>query len=907
MSATTIPKLVFAPSSLLPEACRAIVQHAARGDDLSHATVLVPDLHAVSAVARALRASHQRPALLLPRITTLRQWANEVPLQRGVDGAAAREAAVYHVLDQRGWFPGADLWTVAAELTGLIDELTRWRIGLPDSADDFVRRLDRAYAARAGVSFDFEAKLVHVLWHALAGDGADAEAAYQQRLGILAREALDPIFTIGLTRLAPAEREFFERCADRVGVTHMTEDLAAGRSLLERTLEQAWPQDGAATLLDRAHALRELSAEPGLGGRIRFFAAGHAEEEAAAIAASIHGWLQAGARSIAVVTLDRSVARRARALLERSRVLVRDEMGWPLSTTSAATAIGRWFDGVTNDFYHRDLFDLLKSPFAFADLPRDQRRQTVWRLEQTLRRANLRAGLDRYLDLCREGGDPSLQRMLLRVQKAARNLVRSQRRTLAGWVAALVASLRSIGVEAGFRADAAGIEILQLLEALAVELAAEAITVPLAEFRRFLARRLEAAAFRDASIDSPVVFTSLEATRLRSFDCLLIMGADATQLTASGDGGMFLNQRVRSELGLPGAADRGQDLQRMLAGVLCRSGQVLISWQRNRRGEPNLIAPLFEQLRTLHELAWGDPAADTGLPEAIERLPSGAHADHPLPRPGAAPAPSITPERLPASISASGYNALMACPYQFYARYLLRLREADEVQEELEKSDYGMRVHEILTRFHRQHPRVLDLTRQAAEQALQEISQAVFRDDVTRDYVAKAWLTRWRNVLPGYVAWQREREGQGWHFHAGETDRSVRIVTPQGRSVVLRGRIDRVDRTAAGDVALLDYKTRARQRLAADLECRGEDVQLPVYALLWGDRVSQALYVPVDAERIEPVAFGDDIEQHTADVANRLAELLDRMAQGAPLPAQGIASVCEYCEMGGLCRRKHWP
>jgi ATP-dependent helicase/nuclease subunit B len=266
----------------------------------------------------------------------------------------------------------------------------------------------------------------------------------------------------------------------------------------------------------------------------------------------------------------------------------------------------------------------------------------------------------------------------------------------------------------------------------------------------------------------------------------------------------------------------------------------------------------------------------------------------------------MAPGRVPASISASGYNALMACPYQFHARYLLKLREADEVQEELEKSDYGMRVHEILTRFHRQHPRLLDLSEEAAQQALLEISEAVFQDDVTRDYVAKAWLARWRNVLPGYVAWQREREGQGWRFLAGEAERSVTLVTPQGLSIVLKGRIDRIDTTADSRVALLDYKTRSRAKLAAELECPGEDVQLPVYALLWSEPVAQALYVPVDAEHVQPVPLEQDVAQHAADVGKRLGALLDRMAQGVPLPAHGIASVCEYCEMGGLCRRKHW-
>jgi ATP-dependent helicase/nuclease subunit B len=38
----------------------------------------------------------------------------------------------------------------------------------------------------------------------------------------------------------------------------------------------------------------------------------------------------------------------------------------------------------------------------------------------------------------------------------------------------------------------------------------------------------------------------------------------------------------------------------------------------------------------------------------------------------------------------------------------------------------------------------------------------------------------------------------------------------------------------------------------------------------------------------------------------RLREDLQRIADGAPLPAIGCETVCGRCEMRGLCRRDHW-
>src|SRR5690606_14837666 len=63
------------------------------------------------------------------------------------------------------------------------------------------------------------------------------------------------------------------------------------------------------------------------------------------------------------------------------------------------------------------------------------------------------------------------------------------------------------------------------------------------------------------------------------------------------------------------------------------------------------------------------------------------------------PAPSA-PQLLPATLSASGYNSLVACPYQFFAARMLRLAGLDELSDLPEKHDYGEWLHEILARYH---------------------------------------------------------------------------------------------------------------------------------------------------------------------------------------------------------------
>ena len=204
------------------------------------------------------------------------------------------------------------------------------------------------------------------------------------------------------------------------------------------------------------------------------------------------------------------MARRARALLERARVLVKDEAGWAFSTTSAATVIGRWLDVAGTDCYYRDLLDLLKSPFVFHDWPREARQSAVWRLEGYVREENVISGLGNFIKLAE---DKRRRRRCGRCSRASgratQALGRGSRRTIPRWLAALSASLDEIGVRDALAADSAGEQLLELVERLGQDLADDTLQLDFAGWRRWLARQLETATFRDRAIDSPVVFTGL--------------------------------------------------------------------------------------------------------------------------------------------------------------------------------------------------------------------------------------------------------------------------------------------------------------------------------------------------------------------------------------------------------------
>jgi ATP-dependent helicase/nuclease subunit B len=269
-------------------------------------------------------------------------------------------------------------------------------------------------------------------------------------------------------------------------------------------------------------------------------------------------------------------------------------------------------------------------------------------------------------------------------------------------------------------------------------------------------------------------------------------------------------------------------------------------------------------------------------------------------------APCVPAALIPRRVSVSGYSTLVACPYRFFARHVLGLGEMDEVSEEMAKSDYGALVHRVLERFYMRHPLVSSLPEEDALAALQACVEEVFAPAVEDNFLAIGWRLRWEKRLVAYLDWQRSVEATGWRWSQAETRVSLVLPLDGGEGVELYGRIDRIDIIGEGEasVSLLDYKTQTAEKIRKRL---ADDVQLPAYALLHGD-AAQAAYVALDDERIVAVGAGDEEGSLMFDAAAqglRLRTAFSAMYAGAALPAHGKDSECQWCEMGGLCRKKY--
>ncbi|GAA5161291.1 PD-(D/E)XK nuclease family protein [Viridibacterium curvum] len=903
----TLASRSLAPdAAFLPAAARHILDFATelgRPADLSAASLLLPNLKLAPAMNAALQAAAGGP-VLLPRTNTLGGLVE--PWFAAIEALpdARRQLILHSLLRSREWFDDAMLWDVVGELTQLFDTLTEHAVPLPESEEVLLARLEAGFELNNSQALAFEARVVNTLWRAEAQGKPSRAAARLLAASQWLAQLNGPLIVMLESPDAGPLQGLIEAAAERVPVLLLCPERQLAKGALAALLQAAWPQQGELALRERVAGLDVME----VCNRMRLLAAESLETLGQAVADQVLYWLCEGRRNIALVACDRLAARRARALLEREGVLVQDETGWKMVTTRVAAVVDAWLEVLASDAWHRALIDLLRAPLLFVDIEPLARGQAGDLIAQLIREHNIASGLDVLSKLVDASTDPRAKdaaALLERLAKARAAINPAQSASIAEWLRRLKKSLELLGALPHFEQDAAGGMWLEWLETRQAELAQDAnlpdpMRFRFAAWRTWFNRQMEAQLFRDESIDSPVILTHLAATRLRAFDAAIVIGADAEHLAPPAPPGWLTHAGVRRELGLPGLEAERLQLREDLAGLLLSSDASVIAWQCLRRDEELMPAAEVAVLQAALTLA-------TGQGSVVDRAQPREIASSAEVGPTAFASPSAPAARIPLRLSASGMQTLIDCPYRYFARYVLRLAELDELSEGMEKQDFGTQLHRILHDFHSRFPLLANVSDETLADALSAITEEAFAEAVARNFQDHAWRLRWRRQLADYIAWQRQREADGWHWQSGEVDLRREHELGAERTLTLQGRIDRIDngKDAEGDSALglLDYKSRALTSLRTQVK-DPDDIQLAFYTLLVGQHVQEAAYVALDGDTLGAVAI-DEPEERAGALHDVITESFNALLDGAAMPAQGTAGACAYCEMRGVCR-KEW-
>lgn len=597
------------------------------------------------------------------------------------------------------------------------------------------------------------------------------------------------------------------------------------------------------------------------------------ETLAEATATAVLQHLNAGRAPVALLAQDRVVVRRVRALLGRQGVPVLDETGWTLATTPAAAALMALLRANLGQAAMDDWLAWLKSPLTAG-----------WEPEPL---ASLEA-------LCRRKGwrqPERLDPLDLPVWHRVRDLtapLRGGPRKLGAWLADLGRVLRAL---APLTAVEGGMPLLEALwvsrnpwEGSAHEALIGATRLSPAEFLAWVDATLEAAQFSaEPEHQAAVVITPMARAVLRPFGAMVLPGADAATLAAPVPRLGVLSDADAQQLGLPHAAAERAAQAKAFAQLL-RSPALTLLRCRFAGAEPLPASPLLDQLQA----ALGHP------PPAWQD----ARARQPVQRAAPGTRRAAAPARLPATLSATGIDALRNCPYQFFAGQVLGLRPADEIDTEADKRDYGTWLHAVLHRFHEQRR---DLPGQDDAESLRAAADAELQGLDEADFLP--YRASFERLVPRYLAWLAETEAAGQRYEAGELAQRQQPFDGPLADLVLQGRIDRIDTTPQGRL-LLDYKTGRAADLSAKVKTPLEDTQLAVYALLaLGEGALQAAYLALDEPEALKLVTHAEVAETASTLRDALQQELSEILAGAALPALGEGRLCELCDMRGLCRK----
>lgn len=612
--------------------------------------------------------------------------------------------------------------------------------------------------------------------------------------------------------------------------------------------------------------------DPARGAVVTLHAAQDAEDEAQRAAACVLAHLAAGHSPVGLVAQDRLLTRRVHAMLNCRGVALRDESGWKLSTTRAAATLMSLLRAMAWNAGADAVLDWLKNAPAFDPVAVTQT-EIDWR----------RAGV-------RDWRSVSLTNALAQQVQGLRDSLQAGR-TLRRWLTDLRAALCSAGHWPLLLNDAAGqavLATLRLHEGAEMEFAETGPRLGQSQFTAWIGRTLEAANFlpdpvADAASEQVMVLPPSQLLG-RSFPALVFAGCDERRQPLVGELAGPWSPAQRALLGLPSREQLAQATRASWRYALAFP-DVDVLWRGSEDGESLMPSGLVQELQLQRSAAL---ASDPSTLRLVNRQPGG--------RPG--PLGAALPLR---QLSSSAYADLRACPYRFFALRQLGLKEAEEIEIDLSKRDFGNWVHHVLKLFHedlRHAPasgptQRLALIDAAAEQATRQLGLS------PGEFLPFA--AAWPRVRAGYLEWLAAHEASGATFVAAEVWRE----TPLG-PLTLAGKIDRIDRLPDGSTLVLDYKTEARGKTAQRIKEPLEDTQLAFYAALLSDDTLAAAYLNLAEKEGSRSYVQADIVALRDRLLEGIASDMTRIAQGAPMPALGEGQACEHCAARGLCRKDFW-
>lgn len=376
-------------------------------------------------------------------------------------------------------------------------------------------------------------------------------------------------------------------------------------------------------------------------------------------------------------------------------------------------------------------------------------------------------------------------------------------------------------------------------------------------------------------------------------------------------GDPFLPNQLRQALGIEDHDRRwARDIYALSVLAASRPGMKLIVGRRTAEGDPLLPSRLLfacdEETIARRVRQFCATETDGGLQSADASRPAAGRSRLEVPR----PRPLEQPIE---SMRVTEFRDYIACPYRYYLRHVLNLEPLRDEAAELEPTAFGTLAHDVLAAFGRSPPAASVDAAEIARWLDEQLDREVLETYGSAPLPAiRVQVEQLRLRLRAFADWQAKWAAAGWRIESTETSppRGAAKLIVDGRPMLLRGRIDRIDfNPAEGKRLIIDYKTSDAPTSPDKAHRRGEkwiDLQLPLYLHLAsgmglnGPMQTAYFHLPKDVKQtgIEVAQWTDDelrgADETAADVVRGVRA--ERFWPPSPQPpdfTEDFAPICQ--------------
>ncbi len=609
---------------------------------------------------------------------------------------------------------------------------------------------------------------------------------------------------------------------------------------------------------------------------VRLIEAASPREEAAAIALALREVLETPGKTAALVTPDRNLARRVAAELQRWGVTIDDSAGQPLAQSPAGRFLRLSAEAVIDGFEPVSLLALLKHPLATLGLTRGACRTLARRLEMALLRgvrpAAGAAGLLQAAQSQLEGDErDDLISFVERLRDQCAPLAALAQTDRPLPLSEILQAHLCVAEGLAGQAEAlwAGDDGLACAQ-FAVELAtaaADAAALTARQYPALLSALMEGRVIRSAVASHPrlTIWGTLEA-RLQSADRIILGGLNEGIWPREIAPDPWMSEPMRQAFGLPPAARRiglgAHDFVQAMAAP-----DILLSRASKADGAPTVPSRWLARLKALYGGQIASAQCYVDWARAIDAPAQYQPVQRPAPRPPLA----ARPKRL----SVTQVETWRRDPYALYARHVLGLKPLDPLDQDPSAAERGNLAHEALDQFIKTYG---DRLPDDAYEKLLEIGHAVYAPLLDRPAIWGFWWPRFRQAARWFIAQQRQRAGT---YQLLATEVSAALALPDTHApFILTAKADRIDRSADGQLEIIDYKSGA---LPSDRQiAAGYAPQMPLQGWL----AEQGAFQGVPAAAVAALSYWpikglqqDQKIKTVGDPAARIAQAIAGLSQ----------------------------